>query len=160
MGDALAVVLLERKGFTPEDFALFHPAGTLGKRLLLKVSDIMHTGEALPLIPQTTGFLSALLEISTKKLGMGIIVDEAGQTLGILTDGDIRRALTRNPDARTITLPEAITRNPRTIDTEALAVSALRLMEERKITVLLVTNGDGKPEGVIHMHDILKTGIS
>lgn len=160
MGDALAIVLLERKDFTPEDFAMFHPAGSLGKRLLLKVSDLMHTGGDLPLISRDTAFLDALVEISTKKLGMGIIVDEANRVQGILTDGDIRRALTRTPDARNVVLADAMTGNPMAIEADALAVTALRLMEERKITVLLVSNADGTPGGVIHMHDILKTGIS
>jgi len=160
MGDALAVVLLERKNFTPEDFALFHPSGALGKRLLLRVSDLMHTGDALPLIPLETPFMDALLVMTSKKLGMVILIDKAGFMVGILTDGDVRRALMRYPDTRDIKVSEVLTCSPRTIEADALAVSALRLMEQHKITVLVVLDSSGQPQGVVHMHDILKTGIS
>lgn len=160
LGDTLAVILLERRGFTEDDFAMFHPAGNLGKRLLLKVEDVMQQGEALPLVQKNTPFLDALMQVSLKKLGMAIIVDEDGQMEGILTDGDVRRALTRFSDPRSITLPEVMTRAPKQINANELAVTALRLMEEHKITVLVCCQPDGRPHGVVHMHDILKTGIS
>ncbi len=160
LGDALAVVLLERKGFTQEDFALFHPAGALGKRLLLRVRDLMHTGNALPLVHLETPFLDALIEISSKKLGVAFIIDANDKMLGILTDGDVRRALMQYPDARTIPLEAVMTRSPKTIDEDDLAVKALRIMEECKITTLAITTTDGRVRGVIHTHDILKTGIS
>ena len=160
MGDALAVVLLERKNFTPDDFALFHPAGALGKRLLLRVSDLMHTGEALPVIPLETPFMDALLTMTEKKLGMVILLNATGSMTGILTDGDVRRALMKYPDTRSIVVSEVMTQSPKTIDSAALAVSALRVMEECKITVLVVLNAEQQPQGVVHMHDILKTGIS
>lgn len=160
LGDTLAVVLLERRGFTQDDFAMFHPAGNLGKRLLLRVSDVMHHGDALPLVSIDTPFLDALLQVSQKKLGMAIITNETGIMEGILTDGDVRRALTRFSDPRQISLPDVITRSPKLISAEELAVTALRRMEEDKITVLVCCYPDGRPHGVVHMHDIVKTGIS
>lgn len=160
MGDTLAVVLLERRGFSPEDFALFHPAGNLGKRLLLKVKDLMRQGNELPIVSESTSFLDALLEASQKKLGMTIVVDAQGCMLGILTDGDIRRALTRFLDPRTIPLAEVITLLPKQTEPEELAVSALRRMEEHQITVLISCDANGVPTGAVHLHDILKTGIS
>lgn len=160
LGDALAVVLLERRGFSADDFALFHPAGSLGKRLLLRVSDLMQTGDNLPVIPANTPFLDALVEVSRKKLGLGILVDASGRMLGILTDGDIRRALTRFPDPRGIILTEVMTRSPKLIEPDDLAVTALRLMEENKITALISCDEEGRPIGAVHMHDILKTGIT
>jgi arabinose-5-phosphate isomerase len=160
LGDTLAVVLLERRGFTENDFAMFHPAGNLGKRLLLKVADVMHQGEALPLVKLDTPFLDALMQVSLKKLGMAIILNDEGHMEGILTDGDVRRALTRFSDPRQIPLQEVITRSPKRIESHELAVTALRLMEEHKITVLVCCHPDGSPQGVIHLHDILKTGIS
>lgn len=160
MGDALAVVLLERRGFSEEDFAIFHPAGSLGKRLLIKVSDLMQVGDNLPIVSHDTPFLDALMEMSSKKLGMTLVLGADQEILGILTDGDVRRALTQYPDARTIPLKEVLTRNPKSIEPDALAVSAMRLMEAHKITVILVNTPDGKPLGVLHMHDILKTGIT
>lgn len=160
LGDTLAVVLLERRGFSAEDFALFHPAGSLGKRLLLRVRDLMHRGEALPLIAEETPFLQALVEVSEKKLGMGIVVDAQGHMQGVLTDGDIRRALTRCDEPRTLKLHEVMTRQPKTIAPDELAVGALRVMEEHKITVLVCCDEAGSPQGAVHLHDILKTGIT
>ncbi len=160
LGDTLAVVLLERRGFSEEDFAMFHPAGSLGKRLLLKVKDVMHSGDALPLVKMDTPFLDALMEVSLKKLGMAIVVDATGSMQGILTDGDVRRALTRFENPREIAITDVMTRSPKRIETEDLAVSALRIMEEHKITVLVSCSPDGQPVGAVHMHDILKTGIS
>jgi arabinose-5-phosphate isomerase len=160
LGDTLAVILLERRGFTENDFAMFHPSGNLGKRLLLKVADVMHHGEALPIVPINTPFLDALMQVSLKKLGMAIVVNADGGMEGILTDGDVRRALTRFSDPRTIPLHEVITRSPKRIDANELAVAALRLMEEHKITVLVSCDANDRPQGAVHMHDILKTGIS
>lgn len=160
LGDTLAVVLLERRGFSEEDFAMFHPAGNLGKRLLLKAQDVMHSGIALPLVSVNTPFLEALMEVSSKKLGMAIVLDEAGRMQGVLTDGDVRRALTRFSDPREIPLVDVMTRSPKLVAPDELAVTALRRMEEHKITVLVSCTPDGKPLGVVHLHDILKTGIS
>jgi arabinose-5-phosphate isomerase len=160
MGDALAVTLLERRGFSEEDFALFHPAGSLGKRLLLRVQDLMHTDNTLPLITENTPFLDALVAVSEKKLGVGIITDNQGQMVGILTDGDVRRALTRFEDPRQIPLTDIITRSPKTIEADELAVTALRLMENHQITVLVINNDQQKPIGLIHLHDLLKAGLA
>jgi arabinose-5-phosphate isomerase len=167
LGDALAVVLLEARGFTPDDFAMVHPAGSLGKRLLLTVSEVMHTGSALPIVTPETPFLEALLEMGDKKLGMTLVMSENRQTLaGVLTDGDIRRALTK-PEVKTHGVHHLqvedilITRQPKTISPDALAASALRLMETHQITALVVMSDDasGVPIGVVHLHDILKQGI-
>lgn len=160
LGDALAIVLLERKGFTEEDFALFHPAGSLGKRLLLTVADLMHTGDTLPVVSIRNSFQEALFEMTSKKLGITLVVDETGYVQGILTDGDVRRALTHHSNIDEITLTDVITPSPKTIGPDALAVSALRIMEDFKITVLLINTPDGKPLGAVHLHDILKTGIT
>jgi arabinose-5-phosphate isomerase len=161
LGDALAVVLLERKGFTQDDFAIFHPAGALGKRLLLKVSDLMHTGDALPIVSTDTPFLEALVEMSSKKLGMTLVVEApSGRMQGILTDGDVRRALTQWDNPKALSLPLIMTPSPKTITADALAVTALRIMEEHKITALVILNDTEQPVGVVHLHDILKTGIS
>jgi arabinose-5-phosphate isomerase len=160
LGDTLAVVLLERRGFSPEDFALFHPAGSLGKRLLLKVKDVMRQGDELPIVPENAPFLDALLEASRKKMGMAMVVDTQGRLQGLLTDGDIRRALLRFNDPRGIQLKDVITRTPRTAAPEELAFAALRRMEEHQITVLVICSPEGAPIGAVHMHDILRTGIS
>ncbi len=160
LGDALAIVLLERKGFTPEDFALFHPAGALGKRLLLKVEDVMHTDEAIPAVNNQTPFLDALAEINTKRLGFTLVLDNSQSILGILTDGDVRRALSQGLDLKTTPITRIMTQSPKTIQADALAVSALRKMEEHKIMMLIITDAEGTSRGVVHMHDILKTGIT
>lgn len=159
MGDALAVVLLERRGFSEEDFALFHPAGSLGKRLLLRVRELMHSGEQLPLVSENTPFLEALMEASLKKLGLAIITDEQGKLIGVLTDGDIRRALTRFADPRTLALKEVMTASPKRIGEDDLAVVALRKMEENQITVLLICDTADRPVGAVHLHDLLKAGL-
>lgn len=159
LGDALAVVLLERRGFSEEDFALFHPAGSLGKRLLLRVQDIMHTGDTLPLVCQNASFLEALIEVSVKKLGLAIVTDETGRMIGVLTDGDVRRALTRFADPRDIRLTEVMTPSPKRIEPDELAVTALRKMEEHQITVLVSCAPDNRPIGAVHLHDLLKAGL-
>lgn len=160
LGDTLAVVLLERRGFSEEDFAMFHPAGALGKRLLLRVSDVMKSGDELPVVQAGTSFLDALMEVSLKKMGIAIVVDDCRRLQGVLTDGDVRRALTRYQQIKDIVLTDVMTRSPKLVQPEDLAVTALRLMEENKITVLLCCDPDGRPVGAVHMHDILQTGIT
>ncbi len=160
LGDALAVVLLERRGFSEDDFALFHPAGALGKRLLLRVSDVMKSGEELPVVDLHTSFLDALMEVSLKKMGIAIVVDAQRRVQGILTDGDVRRALTRYAQVSDIVLADVMSRAPKQVNPDDLAVTALRKMEEHKITVLLCCNAEGQPIGAVHMHDILQTGIT
>jgi arabinose-5-phosphate isomerase len=158
LGDALAVALLKDKGFTADDFALVHPAGALGRRLLFRVADVMQT-EHLPLVTPDTPFLQALLEISHKRLGLALIVNPDHQLMGVLTDGDIRRALQQNTSPDRIELTQAMTLNPLTIDADAMATEALYLMEHHKITALVIVDHAYHPVGVCHLHDLLKTGI-
>lgn len=159
MGDALAVALLEERGFTEEDFAILHPAGSLGRRLLWRVLDLMHVGEQLPVVSQEALMRDAVAEISQKKLGMTAVVDGAGRLTGIITDGDLRRALQKGVDLLQRRVKECMTAGPKTIDREALAAKALEMMERHAITSLLIVDVEGRPEGVIHLHDLLKAGV-
>ena len=159
MGDALAIVLLEQRGFTEADFALLHPAGSLGRRLFWRVQDLMHAGEQLPIIAQGALMRDALTEISRKQLGMTAVVDEAGILTGIITDGDLRRVLQEGIDLLQRHVRECMTPHPKTIDREALAAKALEVMERHAITSLLIVDPEGRPEGVIHLHDLLRAGV-
>lgn len=163
MGDALAVVVLERKGFREEDFALRHPGGILGRRLLLRVEELMHRGEELPLVPQETLMKEALFEITSKRLGITGVVNAAGDLIGVVTDGDLRRGLQKHGEKiLNKRADELMTPNPRTIGNDVLASEALVKMEDprRPITALFVLeNHSRKPIGVIHIHDILKAGL-
>ena len=159
MGDALAVVLLEQRGFTEADFVLLHPAGSLGRRLFWRVQDLMHVGEQLPVIAQGALMRDALIEISRKQLGMTAVVDEAGILTGIITDGDLRRVLQEGIDLLQRQVRECMTPHPKTIDREALAAKALEVMERHAITSLLIVGPEGRPEGVIHLHDLLRAGV-
>jgi arabinose-5-phosphate isomerase len=159
IGDALAVTLLQAKGFTREDFAFSHPGGNLGKRLFLRVQDIMHTGDAIPCIDQQARVLDALLEMTAKKLGMTAIVDDNRQVVGIFTDGDLRRLLERATDIHTTAISEAMTRSFARITQDRLATEALCIMQEKRINALLVTDENAQLTGAINMHDLLKSGI-
>src|SRR5574337_1054809 len=159
MGDALAVALLEQRGFTEADFALLHPAGSLGRRLLWRVQDLMHVGEQLPVVAEGARMKDAVAEISRKKLGMTAVVDEAGILTGILTDGDLRRALQKGINLLQRQVRDCMTPNPRTIDKETLAAEALEVMERHAITSLVCVGAHGRPEGVIHLHDLLRAGV-
>jgi arabinose-5-phosphate isomerase len=159
MGDALAVALLEARGFTAEDFALSHPGGILGRRLLLRVSDIMHSGDKVPRVRSDITLLDALGEITAKGLGMTTVVDNQQRLLGVFTDGDLRRAADRGHDIRTLAIAEAMSRNPTVVRQEALAAEALTTMENRKITTLVVADEQNRAVGVIHMHDLLRAGL-
>ena len=159
MGDALAVALLEQRGFQEEDFALLHPAGSLGRRLLLRVRDLMHTGDALPLVREEATMREAILEISGKRLGMTAVVDAAGLLCGIVTDGDLRRALQKFPDLLARRVADCMTRHPKTIPRDELAARAVQVMEQYSITSLIVVGEAGRPEGVLHLHDLLKAGV-
>jgi len=159
MGDALAVALLEERGFTEQDFAMLHPAGRLGRRLLWRVLDLMHVGEQIPAVSQEALMSDAVEEISRKKLGMTAVVDAAGKLTGIITDGDLRRALQKGGDLLQRRVKECMTSHPETIDREALAAKALETMERLSITSLLIVDPRGRPEGVIHLHDLLKAGV-
>lgn len=159
MGDALAIALLEARGFTAEDFAFSHPGGTLGKKLLLKVEDVMHTGSAIPRVQADTVLAPALLEISRKGLGMTTVTAADDQLLGIFTDGDLRRALDENVDVRSTLISALMTRNAKTIAPNMLAAEALRIMEENKITSLVVKDGE-RMVGVLHLMSLLQAGIA
>ncbi len=159
MGDALAISLLEKRGFTAEDFALSHPGGTLGRRLLLKVDELMHTGASIPKVDFDATLKTALMEMTQKKLGMTTIIDHKEQLAGIFTDGDIRRAFDNNVDIHNTGIEQVMTKNPKVIRPGILAAEALHVMETHKITSLIVVDDDKKPLGVVHMHDILRAGV-
>ncbi len=159
MGDALAIALLEARGFTPEDFAMSHPGGSLGRRLLLKVDDIMHAGEQLPVVASGTSLSEALLEMTRKGLGMSAITRDDGTLAGIFTDGDLRRMLDRDIDIRKATIDEVMVAQPITIEPGHLAAEALQIMESRKINGLMVCDQDRKPLGAFNMQDLLRAGV-
>ena len=160
MGDALAIALLEARGFTAEDFAFSHPGGTLGKKLLLKVEDVMETGEAVPKVASTTPLSRALLEISSKGLGMTTVTDEQGRLVGIFTDGDLRRTLDKQVDINTTPMAELMTTGAKTATPQMLAAEALHIMEEHEITALVVVDDGGDTCGVIHLMHLLHAGIA
>lgn len=159
MGDALAVALLEARGFTQEDFARSHPGGALGRRLLLKIADLMHTGERVPRVGPEATLSEALLEMTRKGLGMTAIADSQGQALGIFTDGDLRRVIDNGLDVRKVKISEVMTRGGKSVAAEQLAVDAVNLMDRHKITVLMVLDAQRRVVGVIHMHDLLRAGV-
>ncbi|MCE7031855.1 KpsF/GutQ family sugar-phosphate isomerase [Lysobacter sp. GX 14042] len=159
MGDALAVALLEHRGFTADDFARSHPAGALGRRLLLHISDIMHTGHRVPKVRGEATVSQALAEISGKLLGMTAVVDGEDRLLGLYTDGDLRRSLDAGVDVRSTPIAEVMTRAPRTIGPEALAAEAAQLMEAHKIGGLLVVDADGRVVGALNIHDLLRARV-
>lgn len=160
MGDALAVCLLEKRGFSEEDFLVFHPGGALGKGFLYSVSELMITGDKLPLAFEDDNFTEVLELISQKKLGLAIIVDQSGSMKGVLTDGDIRRTLIKHPQVQNLKVKEVMTVNPKTILPHELAAKALHLMEKYSITALTITDENKKPVGVLHIHDLLKAGVA
>lgn len=159
MGDALAVALLEARGFTPEDFARSHPSGSLGRRLLLRVDDLMHDGDAIPRVDIGAALTDALMEMTRKGLGMTAVVAANGAIEGIFTDGDLRRTLDRDLDLRTAGVAEVMSRDPRTIRSGALAAEALKLMDTNRINGLLVVDADGCLIGAVNMHDLLRAGV-
>ncbi|MCR8913650.1 KpsF/GutQ family sugar-phosphate isomerase [Marinobacter panjinensis] len=159
MGDALAVALLEARGFSTEDFALSHPGGSLGRKLLLRVSEIMHTGDRIPRVQEDITLGGALLEISRKGLGMTTVINAAGDLVGVFTDGDLRRTLDRSVDIHNTPIAEVMTRNGRVIHDDQLAAEALNMMEELKINALPVIDRNGKLTGAINMHDLLRAGV-
>ena len=158
MGDALAVALMEARGFTAEDFALSHPGGALGRKLLLKLSDIMHSGSTLPTVSPETLIRDALLEISQKGLGMTAVIDEKQQLVGIFTDGDLRRILDKRIDIHNATIGEVMTQNPTVAHPDMLAAEGLNLMQDKSINGLMLCQ-DGQLVGALNMHDLLKAGV-
>ncbi|WP_341937793.1 KpsF/GutQ family sugar-phosphate isomerase [Marinimicrobium sp. C2-29] len=159
MGDALAIALLEARGFTAEDFAFSHPGGTLGRKLLLRVDDIMHRGESVPRVGADTPLSDALLEMTRKGFGMTTVVDEQGGLLGVYTDGDLRRSIDLGTDLTTTLMSQLMNRHPKTVSAHTLAAEALKVMEDNKITALVVLDEQRQPHGILHMHDILRAGI-
>ena len=159
MGDALAVALLKLRGFTAEDFAMSHPSGSLGKRLLLRVADVMRTGAEIPKVTPDVLLSEGLLEMTQKGLGMTAVVDADDRILGIFTDGDLRRALDAGVDVRKTTMQEIMHEKAKTIPAEDLAVEAVHVMEENKITSLLVADGDSRLVGALNVHDLFRAGI-
>lgn len=160
MGDAIAVALLVKRGFRQEDFASFHPSGSLGKKLFVRVKDLMHKGVALPVIGSSTPVMDAVMEISSKRLGIAIVADKAGKLLGVVTDGDVRRGIQKwGKDFFDMKAEEVMTRSPKSISSEELAAKALSVMQTYSITSLVVPDSEGRVVGIIHLHDILKDGI-
>lgn len=159
MGDALAVALLQARGFTADDFALSHPGGSLGRKLLLKVADIMHKGDQLPLVHQDTIVTEALYEISRKSLGMAAIVDNSKKLLGVFTDGDLRRVIDAKIDLTTAKIAEVMTANCITVHQNMLAAEALKIMEQKNINGLIVVDDAQCPVGALNMLDMVKSGV-
>jgi arabinose-5-phosphate isomerase len=161
LGDALAITLMIKKGFDEKDFALLHPGGTLGKRLLLKVEDLMHVGQAFPMVSEKTLMKDVIFEITSKRLGVTAVCNGEGHLMGVITDGDLRRALEKFDDLLGRQASEVMTRNPKWIEKDALAAKAVQRMEEYSITSLFVFSQPGEkvPVGIIHLHDLLKAGV-
>lgn len=159
MGDALAVALLKARNFTPEDFARSHPGGKLGRRLLLYVRDLMHSGERIPQVSESAGLREALLEMSSKGLGMTAIVDSSGRLTGIFTDGDLRRALNRGIDVYRARITDLMTRNPKTIGADMLAAEAVAFMQSNNINGLYVVDAERRILGAFNMQDLLRAGV-
>ena len=159
LGDALAIALLEARGFTAEDFAFSHPGGALGRRLLLKVEDVMHSGAQLPQVKRGTSLREALLEMTQKGLGMTVVLDEDGGLAGVFTDGDLRRTLDKGIDVRQAQIDQVMTVHGKTVRAEILAAEALKIMEDNKIGALVVVDADDRPVGALNMHDLLRAGV-
>ncbi|HEX9829146.1 MAG TPA: KpsF/GutQ family sugar-phosphate isomerase [Bacteroidota bacterium] len=159
LGDALAIALLDKRNFSKEEFAMFHPGGNLGKRLFLRVEEIMASGSHVPVVRQNVPLADAIVEMTSKRLGATCVTDDSGKLCGIITDGDLRRLLQRTKDVSNVTTVQAMTKNPKTIRTGLLAVAALEEMEQYNITQLPVVDDENYPVGILHLHDLVKTGI-
>ena len=159
MGDALAVTLLDARGFSADDFARSHPGGSLGRRLLTHVSDVMRTGEAVPAVPLGATLVEGLIEISRKGMGMTAVVDGAQLLVGIFTDGDLRRSLERDVDLRGTRIDEGMTRNPRCVRPDALAAEAVEIMERTKSTQIPVVDAEGRLVGALNIHDLFRSKV-
>ena len=159
LGDALAVALLESRGFTAEDFALSHPGGSLGKRLLLRVADLMHEGPRLPRVALGSPLRDALLEITRQGLGFTCVIDADGYLAGVYTDGDLRRTLDQHSDLSGLCVDDVMTRPGKRVAPDTLAAEAVRIMEDSRISALAVVDADGRPVGALHMHDLLASGV-
>ena len=159
MGDALAVALLDSRGFTKEDFALSHPGGSLGKQLLLTIADLMHSGDAMPVVQSKEKLAAGLMQMTSKGLGMTAVTDSNGILLGVLTDGDLRRAVDRHGDIRDIEIAEIMSRKCKTVRPEMLAVEAVLILENNRINGLIVVDVDNRAIGALNVHDLLRAGI-
>jgi arabinose-5-phosphate isomerase len=159
MGDALAIALLESRGFSAEDFAFSHPGGALGRKLLLRVSDIMHADNEVPRVTPETPLHNALLEMTAKGFGMTTITNTEGALLGVFTDGDLRRIIDSKADLSTVNMGQVMTENPKTVKHDMLVAEALTIMEKASITAVVVEDASNHPIGVLHMHDILRAGV-
>jgi arabinose-5-phosphate isomerase len=159
LGDALAVALLKLRDFTPEDFALYHPGGILGKRLLLRIEELMTKGERIPVVHQAVPLKDAILEITSKRLGATCVVDDEGRLVGVITDGDLRRLLERDTDMTHLLAVDVMNTRPKTAPVTILASTALTLMEQYKITQLIIVDGERAPAGIVHMHDLVQLGL-
>ncbi len=159
MGDALAVALLDARGFTAEDFARSHPGGSLGRRLLVHVRDVMHAGDDVPAIWRGAPLAEALIEVTRKGMGMTAVIDDDQRIIGIFTDGDLRRTLDRNADMHSTLIEEVMSPGPKTIDADQLAAEAVAMMQQHSITALLVADQDKRLQGALHMHDLLRAGV-
>lgn len=159
MGDALAIALLEMRGFTEEDFALLHPGGSLGKRLSLKIDELMIKGKDIPIVKENAPLKDAIFEITSKRLGTTCVINDEGVLIGIITDGDLRRLLEKTLDIKNLTAVEIMTKKPKTITKNLLASFAIQQMENYKITSLIVVDEKNKPEGILHLHDLVKLGL-
>lgn len=162
MGDALALALLELRGFTAQDFAVFHPSGVLGRSLLLRVRELMHTGDQLPTVSHRLTLREALPEIVGKRLGGACVVDDRGVLVGVCVDGDVKRSLLAREDALARPITESMNPRPTTVDPDALAITALRMMEQRPegpITLLIAVDAEGRPAGLLHIHDVLRARL-
>ncbi len=159
VGAAVSVALLKARGFTEEDFARSHPAGNLGRRLLLHVQDVMRTGERIPTVRADTALADGLMEVTRKGLGMTAVVDDANKAIGIFTDGDLRRVLDRGADLRATRMDEVMTRSAKTVCADMLAAQAVHLMETHGITSLLVVDAEGRVTGALNVHDLMRAGV-
>lgn len=159
MGDAVAIALLEMRGFTIEDFALLHPGGSLGKRLSLKIEEIMIKGKDIPVVNEKTSLKDTILEITSKRLGTTCVVNNEGILIGIVTDGDLRRLLEKTLEIKNLTAEDVMSKKPKTISKSLLASFALQQIEKFNITSLIVVDKENKPEGIVHLHDLVKLGL-
>ncbi|MCP4001797.1 MAG: KpsF/GutQ family sugar-phosphate isomerase [Gammaproteobacteria bacterium] len=159
MGDALAVALLEKRGFTSEDFAMSHPGGTLGRKLLLRIKDLMHTGDKVPHVSASTSVIDGLMEMTSKGLGMTAVTDTTGKLLGMFTDGDLRRKLDQKIDLHASTMEQVMTKDCKTASSEMLAAEAVLLLEQNKINALLIVDTKNKLIGALNIHDLFRAGV-
>lgn len=159
MGDALALVLLEKRGFRPEDFAQYHPGGSLGRRLLTTVEDLMHSGDEVPKVPENADLPAIITEMSRKRFGTTLVVDAGGLLTGIITDGDLRRLMESGKDLKSVTAASLMSRSPKYVGRDNMATKALQFMDEHSITCVVVSPDGRQIDGIIHLHDLLKAGI-